>query len=703
MTIEELKKQKQWINWNYKTTKDNKKTKVPISYNGQPTGTNKDYSHTWTTYENAYKSLNKYNGIGIIFDNGLCGIDIDHKDKDDPIVKDIINLMDTYTELSPSKTGYHLLFMVDLDKLPTIINDKGDKKLDSKYYQKNPHNQIECYIDGLTNRYFTFTGNVVNDKPICERTNELLMFLDKYMIRDNQISNKPVKTKVSSKSDDEIIELIRNTNDKFSKLYDEGDISIYDNDSSSADMGLCCILAQYTQDFNQIDRIFKTSKLYRDKWDREDYKEMTINKAISMQSKSFFNQGKFLFQEFAEYLIDTYHIYKINNRLHIYKGGVYVADNDEIESVMLDLIPNLSSSRRNETMKALRLLNVNNKKLASPNYIAFNNGIYNIEKDEFIPFDPNIIITNKIPWDYVKDTNNPYADKVLNDWANGDSEVNSLLEEIIGMCMFRSNAISSCFIIVGGHDNGKSKFIHMLQYMLGEENYSSVGLEDIEKRFKNADLYGKLANLGDDIGDNYISSTAIFKKLVTGETLQVERKGQDPFSFKNTSKMIFNANNIPRIKDDTGAVIEKRITIIPFNNTFKAENCDPFLDNKMNTKEFMQHIISRGITGLKRVLSNNKFTECEITKKAKEEYILNNDPVAQFINEYGKDNIYLHYTNEVLSKYRLFCYQNSFKSDTPQTLNKGIKRILGYEKVQRTERDGDNRKTTYIYADTQEH
>lgn len=140
MTLEELKQSKQWVNWNYKITKDGKKTKVPISYNGQPTGTNKQYKSTWTTFENVNKSLSKNNGIGIIFDNGLCGIDIDHKNVDDPIAQDIINLMDTYTELSPSGNGYHILFTVDLSQIPTFTNDKGNKKLDNKYYQKNPHN-----------------------------------------------------------------------------------------------------------------------------------------------------------------------------------------------------------------------------------------------------------------------------------------------------------------------------------------------------------------------------------------------------------------------------------------------------------------------------------------------------------------------------------------------------------------------------------
>lgn len=287
MTIEELKQNRQWINWNYVTTKDGKKTKIPIAYNGIATGTNKKYQHTWATYDKVKKSLNNYNGIGVIFDNGLCGIDIDHKNYDDPIAQDIINIMDTYTELSPSKNGYHILFTVDVDKLPTITNDNGKIRLDNKYYQKNPHNQIECYIDNITNRYFTFTGDVVLDKPICERTEQLLIFLDKYMVRDNNISTKKLPKEKSLKTDEEIIAIIRKSNqaDKFSRLYDNGDISFYDDDNSSADMGLCCIIAYYTKDYYQIDRIFKSSKLYRNKWEREDYKEMTINKALSITSQ----------------------------------------------------------------------------------------------------------------------------------------------------------------------------------------------------------------------------------------------------------------------------------------------------------------------------------------------------------------------------------------------------------------------------------
>ncbi len=293
MTIEELKQKQQWINWNYKVTKDNKKTKIPISYKGRPTGTSTNYKNTWTTYNNL---SNQFSGIGVIFDNGLCGIDIDHKDFDDPIVQDIINLMNTYTELSPSKNGYHILFTIDIAKIPTVINEKGEIKLDNKYYQKNPNNQVECYLNGLTNRFFTFTNDIVINKDIEERTEELLIFLDRYMLRNNNTNPKDYDNSKDIKNDDDIISKIRKSKykEKFYMLYDLGNIDLFENDNSSADLGLCCLIAKFTKNTYQIDRIFRNSKLYRDKWEREDYRHSTIKKALDTCEYNNFEELEYI-------------------------------------------------------------------------------------------------------------------------------------------------------------------------------------------------------------------------------------------------------------------------------------------------------------------------------------------------------------------------------------------------------------------------
>ena len=216
---------------------------------------------------------------------GYVGIDIDDKDVNNTVVQDIIKLFNSYTEYSPSGNGIHIIFTVDIDKLPINIDKQHKKKLDEKYYQKNPHNNIECYIAGLTSRYFTFTESMIENKPIRECTKELLIFLDKYMLKHIN-SNEEMQS-----ANDNIINIILNSKqgEKFKMLYFDGDITNYNNDDSRADLGLCNILAFFTNgNYNQIDELFRGSALYRAKWDRQEYKSSTIRKAID-SCKQFYN------------------------------------------------------------------------------------------------------------------------------------------------------------------------------------------------------------------------------------------------------------------------------------------------------------------------------------------------------------------------------------------------------------------------------
>ena len=88
-------------------------------------------------------------------------------------------------------------------------------------------------------------------------------------------------------SDDEVIERIRNSKqgERFSKLFDEGDTSSYNDDDSSADMALMSMLPFWTSgNAEQMERIFSHSALaQRDKWkNRADYRQMTIVHALAL-------------------------------------------------------------------------------------------------------------------------------------------------------------------------------------------------------------------------------------------------------------------------------------------------------------------------------------------------------------------------------------------------------------------------------------
>src|SRR5699024_1243807 len=103
---------------------------------------------------------------------------------------------------------------------------------------------------------------------------------------------------------------------------------------------------------------------------------------------------------------------------------------------------------------------------------------------------------------------------------------------------------------------------------VGHDNCSSLALEDLSERFRTSQLVGKIANIGDDSGSDLLKNTAIFKKIVTGDSITVEYKHGQPFSFNNKAKLLFSANNLPPSSDKSDGFF-RRMIIIPFNAVFR--------------------------------------------------------------------------------------------------------------------------------------
>ena len=405
----------------------------------------------------------------------------------------------------------------------------------------------------------------------------------------------------------------------------------------------------------------------------------TVLRDDAFKKPVFFMGSTFLFDKFATFLKNNNHIIKINNQLHIYKNGIYISGLAEIEAEMIQHIPGLNRAKRTEVLAYLDILIRENSKAEDANLIAFENGLYNIVDDSFVEFTPEHIITNKIRWKYNPETYSELADKTLNKIACNDPQIRALLEEAIGYCFYRRNELGKAFILTGDKSNGKSTFLSMVQCLLGDENISSLDLKELGDRFKTAEMFGKLANIGDDIGDEFIANPAIFKKLVTGERVSAERKGQNPFEFNNYSKLLFSANNIPRIKDKTGAV-QRRLTIIPFDARFSADDPDfnPYIKHLLKTDEVMEYLINLGIAGLKRVLTNKAFSTSAKVKKAMDEYEENNNPIIGFFRECEDEEFQIENepTNVVYKRYQEYCLANSLQPMSNIEFSKQVNRIL---------------------------
>ena len=385
----------------------------------------------------------------------------------------------------------------------------------------------------------------------------------------------------------------------------------------------------------------------------------------AFQKPVFYSGSTFLFDKFAAFLKSDKHITKISSQLHCYKDGIYIPGDGEIENAMIQYIPGLNRAKRSEVLAYLDVMIRESDEAEDANYIAFENGLYNIIDDTFVEFSPKHIITNKIRWNYRKDAYSELADKTLDKLACHDPQIRSLLEEMIGYCFYRRNELGKAFILIGDKSNGKSTFLAMIQHLLGEESISSLDLKELGDRFKTAELFGKLANIGDDIGDEFIADSSIFKKLVTGDRVSAERKGKDPFEFCSYAKMLFSANNIPRIKDKTGAV-QRRLVIVPFEATFSASDPDfnPYIKHLLKTEEVMQYLIVLGIRGLKRVLTNRGFTTSEKVQQALKEYEESNNPIIGFFHACEDEGYDLKNqpTNSVYQRYREYCLANSLQA-----------------------------------------
>lgn len=279
--------------WCYED-RDGKQTKVPYSPNGGRASSNKE--HTFSSFQKAEDVLNrrkgKYNGMGVGLFGDLVGIDIDHCVGEDSclsaLAQDIVELIGSYAEFSPSGEGVHILC-----RAPGLEFNRD------LYYLKNPTNHVEVYAAGHTNRYLTLTGDVLNGEEVNERGSEVAELLEKYMSRRNRMTDETApaveySTEGESSSeallldDEEVLARLlspRNADHEKVALLWNGDWEGYYESQSNGDLALCNKLAFYTRkNAAQMDRLFRQSGLMRNKWDESrgasTYGEMTISRAI---------------------------------------------------------------------------------------------------------------------------------------------------------------------------------------------------------------------------------------------------------------------------------------------------------------------------------------------------------------------------------------------------------------------------------------
>ena len=266
---QQLKDIDRWVMW--------KGNKIPYCAKHKKAASSTD-PETWESFTSVkiWYETGDYSGVGFVLsdDDDILCIDLDNKEGDPAKLeeyKQFAQTFDTYAEISPSGNGIHIW---GLGKKPGNKCRRGDAELYGRL------------------RYMTVTGDQIegtkNTLENCQESiDELYSQIEDHEVElREQIGSAsspdkrpPRPVPAPALTDQEIIDIgCTEETGKFLSLYN-GSTAGYPS-RSEADSAMCFKIAFYTKDFSQIDRIFRRSALYREKWDREDIRDRTINNAL---------------------------------------------------------------------------------------------------------------------------------------------------------------------------------------------------------------------------------------------------------------------------------------------------------------------------------------------------------------------------------------------------------------------------------------
>ncbi len=442
---------------------------------------------------------------------------------------------------------------------------------------------------------------------------------------------------------------------------------------------------------NQIVAIFSIINDYvlADKLPKSELDTILREESFSNLKPHFYQDKKLMHNVFGDYFLDKYQGKYHNELLHIYDKGVYTADRRTIERHMTHEIPVLKTAQINEIMSYCTR-NADDA-VVDRHKILLKNGIYDTETNQFMVSNPDYFMTNQVNAEYRPEhfiIPNKLVDKVFSDLACGDQDVVQLFYEMIGYCLTSDVSLQKAFILVGEGSNGKSTFLDTVKHLLGHENISAVSLQELSARFKGAALVNKLANIGDDISAKYMDESSNFKLFTTGETVTVERKGQDPFDFNNTAKLIYSANELPQVRDRSAGLM-RRLVIIPFNATFGKGNpttFNPHIGELLREPEQINYILGKSLQALNTLRVNKAFTQPTIVEQAVESFKEDNDHLVLYLKGLDVQNFLGLSDKEVYLEYTFWCNSEANQPVSKAMFTKRIKAMLPITLKQFTEK-----------------
>lgn len=372
----------------------------------------------------------------------------------------------------------------------------------------------------------------------------------------------------------------------------------------------------------------------------------------------------------ANKMIRDYKIITKNQLTYMYQDGYYkeLTDTKLHHTIHHDYDKKAKEHKRKEIAKFLALKTDVNGQELNGDLLTVNcaNGRVDVRDLKLKEHGSDYLDTIRIHHNF-----NPAAKpsatlkKFLTFIADGQREKLNLLYEMIGFCFVRKIIKEKIFFLVGEKGaNGKSTFLEILENLLGDDNTSSADLGDIARdEYVAAELYLKLANIGDDLKLGALKETGIIKTLVSGKLLAANVKYKDRFRYKNYATLIFAANRIPISYDKSSAFV-RRFTIIRFDKTVAEADRDYYLVDKITPEDY-EFLLMKGLKGVHNVIKSGSMTKLDENEEELNKYIKENSSVMSFLDDSDIEKVYFEKkpsVRDLYSAYKEYCIESGHKN-----------------------------------------
>lgn len=368
----------------------------------------------------------------------------------------------------------------------------------------------------------------------------------------------------------------------------------------------------------------------------------------------------------------------------IYENGIYKKRGDSfIKEKCQKLIGKCTTSKCKEVINVIKRSTYASREEfdSDLNYLNVQNGILNLTTGKIQNHSPAHLFRVQLPVSYDQKMGPvkfmKFLMKSLPDLKNRTNAI-----EAFAYTLLLDLKLDKMIMNVGGGANGKSTFLSVIERVLGMENISHTSIHELLLgQFTKSRLDGKLANIYADISRKEIAELGAVKAIISGDSIDVEKKYQDAFTLKNTAKLIYSCNELPEIGENSHAVY-RRMLLIEWNQQFTHQDgknrINPNLLHELTTNKECSGILNLLIKVAQRLIRNGKFTYDSKASELQKIWDVKSNPIGKFLDTcVEQDHVTKTPKAKLFEEFTNWCRENKITPKSEKAFNAKVSEFFG--------------------------